>query len=574
MAVDVQVLTPSVTKRIETLEQTINHLKSNSPDKVLSRTDSISETEPNQNDYRLDRLEQSLMEYTSQLGNQATTKSTVMTAPTSVPVQEQLPSGSSALTYDNLSYGHSRDLNQRDFRDAIDQGLLDMNYAGMLLSEFRIMCHSFPYVIIPPEKNVQTLRFESPMLLLALLAAAAWRNRSLQLQLEKCYLRVLGLRMVVEGEQSIDMLQSLLVHLSWCHFHLKSSYRLTAYATSLVVNMGLNKRPQITPQARQQLGVRLPFPYGNRQPSQDPAIWSSDARRAYIGTYVICSSYSHALRKAGVLRYTPYLEECASTLLRERAVPSDEIFIHYVRLIHHAEDVCDTFGYDSSRDGMAHIAEPQIQFYVRSFNATLETIKADIPQRFALNTMLSTYSHMVSAYTQEIGLHGLGPQPGILSIPRTAILVDCLMSVKMVLDSVATLTDIQFYTLLGFNWARVHYVLNLGLELSIGIESPSWSMESVRSIVELESYIDIFVRRLDEHSGLVHKKDGEKDWFDFLSQQWKQLRRNYVEGMRRKGVALNEPDQQWNLSWEGLGLLGEMDFMPNEWFWMADGTLQ
>ena len=67
----------------------------------------------------------------------------------------------------------------------------------------------------------------------------------------RCELRSLGLRMVVEGEQSIDMLQSLLVHLSWCHFHLKSSYRLTAYATSLVVNMGLNKRPQLTPQARQ-----------------------------------------------------------------------------------------------------------------------------------------------------------------------------------------------------------------------------------------------------------------------------------------------------------------------------------
>lgn len=565
-----------MTKRIESLEQTINHLKSSSPDKATSLNEAGAATPELQNDYRLDRLEQSLMEYTSQLGNQAAgpSNTAVMQAPTSIPIQHQLPSVSSALIFDTTSHSRSRDLNHRDFRDAIDQGLVDVRYAGMLVNEFRIMCHSFPYVIIPPEKTVQTLRRESPMLLLAILAAAAWRDRTLQLQLEKCYLRVLGLRMVVEGEQSIDMLQSLLVHLSWCHFHLKSAYRLTAYATSLVVNMGLNKRPQANSQARQQLGVRLPFPYESRQPSHDSALWSPDARRAYIGTYVICSSYSHALRKAGVLRYTPYLEECASTLRRESAVPSDEILIHYVRLIHHADDVCDTFGYDSSRDGMAHIAEPQIQFFVRSFNATLETIKADIPPRFALDTMLSTYTHMVSAYTQEIGLHGLGSQPGVLSIPRTTILVDCLTSVKMVLDSVATLTDIQFYTLLGFNWARVHYVLNLATELSINIESPSWSVESVRSIVDLESYIDIFVRRLEEHSKLVHKKEGEKDWFDFLGQQWKGLRRNYVEGMGRKGVVVANPDEAWTLGFEGLDLLGEMDFMPNEWFWMADGSMQ
>lgn len=329
--------------------------------------------------------------------------------------------------------------------------------------------------------------------------------------------------------------------------------------------MGLNKRPNH--KGRQKLGVNIVFPLGTRPPSLNAEGWSSEARRAYIGCYVICSSYSHALRKVGTLKYTPYLEECALTLRRESSLPSDEILIHFVRLIHHAENVCDTFDYDSTHS-VPHIPEEQLQFYVRSFNATLDSITAQIPAFLAKNTMLATYILLVSAYTHEIGLHGLSAQPTTLSIPRTTILIECLGAVKKVLDTVANLSDADFRSLLGFNWARVHYTLNLAIELSLGIESPSWSLESVRGIVALESYIDIFVKRLELHSDMVSKKHGDGDWFSFLAAQWAGLRRNYVEGMRRRGVGMVGEEQRV-VGFEGWMGLEEMDFMPSEWFWMT-----
>jgi len=97
----------------------------------------------------------------------------------------------------------------------IDQGIFDLRYAGVLLNEFRVMSQNFPYVIIPPGTSVNMMRRDSPMLLLAIFACASWRDRELQMILEKMYLRVLAGRMVVEAEQSLDMLQGLLVHLSW-----------------------------------------------------------------------------------------------------------------------------------------------------------------------------------------------------------------------------------------------------------------------------------------------------------------------------------------------------------------------
>jgi hypothetical protein len=90
-----------------------------------------------------------------------------------------------------------------------------LRYAGVLLNEFKAMSQNFPYLIIPPGTSVNMMRRDSPMLLLAIFACASWRDRELQMILEKMYLRVLAGRMVVEAEQSLDMLQGLLVHLSW-----------------------------------------------------------------------------------------------------------------------------------------------------------------------------------------------------------------------------------------------------------------------------------------------------------------------------------------------------------------------
>lgn len=444
------------------------------------------------------------------------------------------------------------------------------------------------------------------MLLLALLAAASYANRPLQQQLEKAYLRVLGLRMVVEGEQSLDMLQSLLVHLAWCHFHLKSAYRLTAYASSLVINMGLNREPAMnkaggTAQERQnlqKLSVKLPFPNGSRSHSPEPASeqpqngasdekrtrWCAGARRTYIGIYLICTSYSHALRKAGILRYSPYLLECATSLPLETGLVSDEFLIHYVRLVHHAEQVCDTFNYDSSSSlsGVSingTLPEEQLAFYVRTFNASYAAIIAQISPHFANSTMLATYSLMVSAYTQEIGLHGLSSSSNnTLSITRTQILTTCLITIRRILDIVTNLTPLEFLTLPGFSWARTHYILNLASELSTSIVSPSWDIESVRGIIQLETYIDAYVARLEEQSRIIEKggetrEEKGKDWFAFLAVQWRKVRREYIEGLAKRGIIVSEQLEHWSPGWDidGLSLLGEMDFMPQEWFWNLEG---
>ena len=139
---------------------------------------------------------------------------------------------------------------------------------------------------------------------------------------------------------------------------------------------------------------------------------------------------------------------------------------------------------------------------------------------------------------------------------------------RRVLEAIAALNDSHFRSLLGFNWARIHYALSLAVELSLGVASPSWSVENVRATLTLETYVDVFVQRLEALSSMVRKKGDEGDWFGFLAAHWMELRRNYAEGMGNRGVVVPRgvPVEALGEGWLGLG---NMDFMPNEWLWMT-----
>ena len=63
--------------------------------------------------------------------------------------------------------------------------------------------------------TVSSMRHERPFLLLNVLTMAAQRYQELQIVLEKEVREVLGSKIISEGEQSLDLLQGLMVYLAW-----------------------------------------------------------------------------------------------------------------------------------------------------------------------------------------------------------------------------------------------------------------------------------------------------------------------------------------------------------------------
>lgn len=72
-----------------------------------------------------------------------------------------------------------------------------------------------PLVPLPQNLNVAYLQKESPCLLLAVLTVSSWKQRALQLRLEKRFMQDFAARYFERGEKSLDMLQALIVYICW-----------------------------------------------------------------------------------------------------------------------------------------------------------------------------------------------------------------------------------------------------------------------------------------------------------------------------------------------------------------------
>jgi hypothetical protein len=77
------------------------------------------------------------------------------------------------------------------------------------------MAPTFPFVHIPVEATVPSLSRSSPFLLLAILTTASIRDQPLYLQMDYEFRRVLGLKVIVERQKSLDFLQGLLIYIAW-----------------------------------------------------------------------------------------------------------------------------------------------------------------------------------------------------------------------------------------------------------------------------------------------------------------------------------------------------------------------
>jgi hypothetical protein len=139
-------------------------------------------------------------------------------------------------------FGHSMDV--ADDLAASHIFGLDPQLVESLLQRFRKSQDFFPFVIVPKEIGAFKMAHESPFLLLTAITAASRHEPQLQAMLAHQVKETLARRIIVAGENNLDLLQGLLVHLSRYHHHMiprsQQVYRLLQIAISMIVDRGLD----------------------------------------------------------------------------------------------------------------------------------------------------------------------------------------------------------------------------------------------------------------------------------------------------------------------------------------------
>jgi hypothetical protein len=97
----------------------------------------------------------------------------------------------------------------------IDQ-VLRNDQANKLMEFYRSsLAFHTPFILISGEKTAQELYNDSPFLLRAMLFSASYDNPSQQQYFEKDIMKYISDHLILEGERSVDLLQGLLVYITW-----------------------------------------------------------------------------------------------------------------------------------------------------------------------------------------------------------------------------------------------------------------------------------------------------------------------------------------------------------------------
>jgi hypothetical protein len=174
---------------------------------------------------------------------------------------------------------------------AISTGLLDWNTAQEAFEYYRNqMSRYFPFVVFPSSTQAETLRDQQPLLFFAIVTVALSRM-AVKDNGELCDMLIkdLALRIVYRGERSLELVQTLIVHVSFYSRALQmrdlNFNQMTHMATTMATDIGLGRRPHKAT---------------STQKNGPHQLESLTARRAWLGCYFMATRSEIKLEYTGV----------------------------------------------------------------------------------------------------------------------------------------------------------------------------------------------------------------------------------------------------------------------------------
>jgi hypothetical protein len=207
------------------------------------------------------------------------------------PSAEQIPTQSSKhwrkpVSGDSAAPKHDAG---NEFADMIDRGLVDYKTANAAFERYiHQMAPEIPFVVFPPGTTMGEVRRNKPYLFLAIIGAAIGVfNPDVQPILTNEAYRLIAEQVVVKGQKSLELVQTLMVCSIWYlppdNFEELKFYSLIHMAVIMAMDLGLNRR--ISENRRTINMIRELISKKQTGPTFDPE--GPEARRTWVGCYYL-----------------------------------------------------------------------------------------------------------------------------------------------------------------------------------------------------------------------------------------------------------------------------------------------
>ncbi|KAL6889991.1 hypothetical protein GGI43DRAFT_416166 [Trichoderma evansii] len=287
------------------------------------------------------------------------------------------------------------------YQDVISKGFLATNEASQLLADFIAASAEFPIIVLPFQADLEYLRWQRPCLLLAIFTACA--RDHLQIQLEREFRKMLADRAIFNAEKNIDILQGLLVFLTWNHHYFHSTrdqiYQLSQMATTMAVELRLGPPDESFKNILiQQQEI---FEWSTCNENSFPVV---ENMRTFVACYYISSCIALAMRKPTHSKYSSDIAECCTLLTHVSQAVSDEMLPCFVQLQKLAEEI-DQFYQYSHEETLQNMDYIQINATIKNFGGKIDHIVQHFSPEAKANSLIQRKCLYLQVYIQEIGLH-------------------------------------------------------------------------------------------------------------------------------------------------------------------------
>lgn len=164
--------------------------------------------------------------------------------------------------------------------DALDRGLLDWATCCEAFDKFKNdMCRYFPFVMFPATTDAMAVKEQQPILFFAIVTVAlVTMQTKVDSELADMLTKDLALRIMYRGERSLEIVQTLLVQISFYargkHMRELNFNQMVHIASTMALDIGLGRRSNIR------------WSTGTQTQRSDPhQLESLAGRRAWLGCY-------------------------------------------------------------------------------------------------------------------------------------------------------------------------------------------------------------------------------------------------------------------------------------------------
>lgn len=279
----------------------------------------------------------------------------------------------------NPSQGES---NGSEIIDVIDRGLIDFQTATDIFNHYvNEVSPILPIVVFPPGTTMSDVRHNKPILFHAIITLSIPMFRpDLQLSLVQEVHRIFADRVVVKGEKSLELVQSIMLACTWYtppdQFEELKFFQFIHMAIAMALDIGMGR---VTNKKGNKQGGLLREIMGKNQNRLlvDPD--SPETRRIWLGAYFMAVNASMALRRPLLCRWHRYMDECIEILQTSPdALPSDKVLVHWAKLSHIAEEIGFQFSMDDPSSSLS-MSDTKAQYGLKGFEKQLDEWRQEVP---------------------------------------------------------------------------------------------------------------------------------------------------------------------------------------------------